>query len=36
MILGQEREDERGGTCGEVVEGIECEWAEDKGEKERW
>lgn len=36
MILSQEREDERGGTCGEVVEGIECERAEDKGEEEWW
>lgn len=36
MILSQECEDERGRAGGEVVEGVECEWTEDKSDEERW
>lgn len=35
VVLGQDGKDQRRGARGEVIEGVEGEWAEDEG-KEEW
>ena len=36
MVLREDGEEDRGGTGGDVIQGVEGEGPQDEGEDERW